>query len=949
MKRFLLILGVCAAPAPLLAQTTAPPAPRPAAATPAGEVRLDEPLPVDPAVTVGTLPNGLRYYIRENRRPEKRAELRLAVDAGSILEDDSQLGLAHFAEHMAFNGTRNFEKHELIQYLESIGMRFGADLNAYTSFDETVYMLTVPTDSAAPLRTAMQILEDWAHGVSFDADEIEKERGVVIEEWRLGQGAGERMRKQYFPVMFRDSRYADRLPIGTRDVLATFDHDELIRYYRDWYRPDLMAVIAVGDFDKAEVERLIHEHFGRIPAPSAPRERAYFEVPDHDETYVAIATDPEATGTSVQVEWKLPPPPEGTVEAYRASIVRSLYTGMFNARLGEIAQKADPPFIGAGSSHSPLIRTRHSYTLGAAVPDGGAETGLDAILTEAARVAQHGFTATELGRRKTNMLRAYERAYAERDRSESDGYADEYTRAFLEGEAIPGIEYEYALMQQLLPGIELDEINALAGEWMTDRSRVVIVLAPERNDVTLPTRESLLAVFDVVAAKEIAPHDDIVAGDALIAELPAPGRIVTSRDVPGTDAVLHTLSNGVRVYMLPTTHKNDEVLVSAYSPGGLSLVPDSLYPSALFAGQLIQISGLGDMDAIQLSKALTGKVARVAAGAGETSEVLSGMASPQDIETLLQLIHLHFTAPRSDSTAYESFMARMRASIANRDASPEVAFSDTFSTTLWQYHPRARPQTQAFLDEIDRATSFEIYRDRFADAGDFTFAFVGAFDPDALKPLVELYLGSLPSLGREENPRDTGMRPVRGVVEKTVRRGVEDRAQTRITFTGPFDYSPQNMTALSLMVSVLDVRLRDVLREDMGGTYGVSISRSTQQFPEGRYSISIAFGTAPDRLDELVDAVFAEIERLKADGPDTTVLANVKEQQRRAHENALQNNQYWAGILMREAELGEPPASALQHPQRVGAVAADHVRDAARRYFDMENYVRVSLLPETSQ
>jgi zinc protease len=926
-----LLLAVCAtatAPGTGLAQSAAP-------------------LPVDPNVTVGTLPNGVRYYIRENRRPEQRAELRLVLNAGSILEDETQQGLAHFVEHMAFNGTRNFDKQALVAYLESIGMRFGADLNAYTSFDETVFMLTVPTDTEQPLRTAMQILEDWAHGVAFDPAEIDKERGVVIEEWRLGQGAGERMRQQYFPVLFRDSRYAERLPIGRREVLASFAHDELLRFYRDWYRPDLMAVIAVGDFDRSDVERMIREHFGRIPATAAPREREYFGVPDHDETLVAIATDREATGTSVQVEWKQPPQPAGTVAAYRADVVRSLFTRMLNARLGEIAQKADPPFIGAGASYGSIIRTRDTFSLGASVQNGGVEHGLDAILTEGERVARHGFTATELERARINMLRGYERAHAERDRSESDMYADEYTRAYLEGEAIPGIEYEYELIQQLLPGIALDEVNALARQWMTDRSRVVIVVAPERDGVVLPTRESLLAVFDVVARKQIAPYDDVVADDALIPVLPAAGSIVGTRTVPGIDgAELIELSNGVRVYLLPTTHKADEVLIGAYSPGGVSLVPDSIYPSAIFAGQLVALSGLGSMDAIQLNKALTGKVARVSATPGEFSELISGMASPRDVETMLQLVHLNFTAPRNDSIAYESFISRVRASLANRDASPEVAFSDTFSTTYWQYHPRARPQTVAFIDEIDRTTAFRVFRDRFADASDFTFAIVGALDPAELKPLVAQYLGSLPALRRDERPRDTGMRPARGVVEKTVRRGVEPKAQTRITFNGAFDYSPADVVTLSLMVAVLDMKLRDVLREDMGGTYGVSISRSVQQFPEPRYSVSIAFGTEPDRLEELVAAVFAEIERLKADGPDATALANVKEQQRRSHQNALQQNQYWLGILLREAELGEAPAVALEHPARVDAVTAAQVRDAARRYLDVGNYVRVSLVPE---
>ncbi|MEX1181798.1 MAG: insulinase family protein [Gemmatimonadota bacterium] len=904
------------------------------------------PLPVDPAVTVGTLANGLRYYIRENGRPENRAELRLVVNAGSILEDESQRGLAHFVEHMAFNGTRNFEKHELIEYLESIGMRFGADLNAYTAFDETVYMLQVPTDTAGPLETAMQILEDWAHGVTFDAAELDLERGVVVEEWRLGQGADERMRKQYFPVLFRNSRYAERLPIGEREVLLSFPREEAVRFYEDWYRPDLMAVVAVGDFDRDAVEALIRTHFSRLPAAAAPRPRIEYGVPDHAETRVAIATDAEATGTVVQVEWKQPSGEEGTYDAYRRDLLRGLFTSMLNARLAEIAQRPDPPFLGAGSAYGSLVRTRDTYTLGAAVQNGGVETGLTAVLTEGERVARHGFTATELERHSANLLRAYERAYAERDNSESAGHAAEYTRAYLDGEAIPGIAYEHALVQELLPGIAADEVNALAEQWVTDSSRVVVVMAPARADVALPTHESLLAVFDAVDSSRIDPYRDVVADAQLMAPPASGGRVVSEREVPGLAATLIELANGVEVYLMPTTHRDDEVLVSAWSPGGLSLVPDSLYPSGLFAGQLVQISGLADMDAVQLQKALAGKIARVSAGAAEHAEAMNGMASPRDLESLLQLIHLHFTAPRSDSSAYTSFMSRARASLANRDASPEVAFSDTFTATLWQHHPRARPQTVALLDEIDRAAASRIYRERFANAGDFTFAFVGAFEPAVLRPLLEQYLGSLPASQQEDEVRDTGLRTVRGVVEKTVRRGVEPKSQTRIAFTGPFEHSAAARTALAIMADVLDMRLRDVLREDMGGTYGVSIGESTYRVPAGRYVVSIAFGTAPERLDELTQAVFAEIEKLKQDGPDPTTLASVKEQQRRAWETGLQRNAFWLGVLMAEAETGEPAAASLQHLERVEAVTAADVRAAARRFLDLGNYVRVSLVPE---
>jgi zinc protease len=906
-----------------------------------------EQLPVDPNVTVGALPNGVRYYIRENRRPEKRAELRLAVNAGSILEDDAQQGLAHFVEHMAFNGTRNFEKQELVSYLESIGMRFGSHLNAYTSFDETVYMLQVPTDSLTQLATAIQILEEWAHLVTFDEAEIDKERGVVMEEWRLGQGAGERMRKQYFPILFKDSRYAERLPIGTPEVLQSFARDEAVRFYRDWYRPDLMAVIAVGDFDRHDVERMIREHFGRIPAHPSPRERALYDVPDHAETLVAIATDVEATNTVIEVDWKHPSEPEGTLGAYRASLLHSLYGRMINARFGEIMQKPDAPFLGAGSSYGNLIRTKSIYSLGAAAHSGQVERALEAILTEGERVARHGFTASELEREKTNLLRGYERAFAERDKTESSSLAREYVGAFLTGEPIPGIEVEYELVQSLLPGVTVEELNSLARRWMSDRSKVVIVTAPEHERAKLPANDALLAVFDRVAATQIQAYVDDVAEAPLIESAPTPGRIVASRAVEGVDATLLELSNGIRVYLKPTTFKDDEIIMSAYSPGGLSLVSDDDYVSGAFSAQLINISGLGSMDQIQLQKTLAGKAATVSSGAGEYSEAFNGRASPRDLETMMQLIYLRFMAPRSDTSAFESFMTRMRGMLANRDASPEVAFSDTFTLTLWQNHPRAQPQTVAWLERIDQETAYRIYRDRFANAGDFTFAFVGAFDPQEIRPLVEQYIASLPSTDGVDTPRDNGLRPVRGVVEKVVRKGLEQKSQTRVTFTGPFEYTRENRLAITAMVDILDMKLRDVLREDLGGTYGVGISQNTTRFPEGRYTVSVAFGSAPERLEELVAAVFAEIERLKAEGPDAAAFAKMKEQQRRGYETSLQRNEFWTSVLMREAETGESAAGALDFVDRLNALTPAQIQQAARLYLDTANYVRVSLLPQT--
>ncbi|MGH7506280.1 MAG: insulinase family protein, partial [Longimicrobiales bacterium] len=633
-------------------------------------------LPVDPAVTVGELENGLRYYVRANGRPEKRAELMLVVNAGSVLEEEDQRGLAHFVEHMAFNGTANFPKQALVDYLESIGMRFGADLNAYTSFDETVYMLTVPTDTGTALERGIQILEDWAHAQVFDREEIEKERGVVIEEWRLGQGAAARMRDELFPVLFHGSRYAERLPIGDTAVLSSFAPESLERFYRDWYRPGLMAVIAVGDFDAGRVASLIEERFSDIPAATDPRERALYPVPDHDETLVSIASDPEATNSIVQVFYKRAHHEERTVGEYRQSLVERLYDGMLNARLAEIAQQPDPPFLGAGASGGAIIRTKDAYILGAGVPDGGIERGLEALLTEAERVARHGFTATELERRKADLLRGYEVAYAERDKSNSATYAQEYSRAYLEGEPIPGIAYEYEIAKRYVPGIELAEVNAHARETMSG-SRVIAVQAPEKADVALPAEQALLAIFDAVKAKEIAPYEDVVAVAPLVANPPAPGSVTGETRHDAIGVVEWTLSNGARVFIKPTDFKNDEVLFRGFSPGGSSLAPDSLVIDAMLATLAVQQGGLGAMSLIELNKELAGKATQVTPYIGDMDEGIAGQASPRDLETMLQLAYLYFTSPREDTATFQSIRTRIKASIANRDANPQTAFNDT--------------------------------------------------------------------------------------------------------------------------------------------------------------------------------------------------------------------------------------------------------------------------------
>ena len=736
--------------APLVAQNATPTSP---AAKPEP---LTATLPVDPKVKIGTLPNGIRYYIRKNLKPEKRAELRLVVNAGAVLETDNQLGLAHFVEHTAFNGTTHFAKNDLVKYLQSIGVRFGADLNAYTGFDETVYILPIPTDTARIVDQAFTILEDWAHGQVFDSTEVVNERGVVREEWRLGKGAGDRMLHQWLPTALKGSIYAERLPIGNEQSIMTATPARLRSFYKNWYRPDLQAVVAVGDFDVAAIEAQIKKHFSGIPkaAANAPK-RTLADVPGNKEPLIAIASDKEATGSDVELIFKLPVEKTKTVGDYRRDLMERLYLGMLNTRLDEITQKPDAPFLGAGASKGGFVgRSTEGFTLAAGVKDGGIDRGLEALLVEAKRVDQFGFLESELDRQKQSMVRGYERAYAEREKTQSAGLVGEYVNNYLTGEAIPGIEYEYKLVQQLVPTITLADVNKLASKWITDENRVIIAQTPEKDGVKVPTRAELLAVFASASKTPVTAYTENLSSEALLAKVPTGGKVVSSRSVPSINVTEWKLSNGVRVLVKPTDFKADEVLFSAQSPGGSSLASDADYMSASLASQIIPRGGLGQFSAVDLQKKLTGKVASASVTIGETSEGLSGRASPKDIETMFQLIYLDFTAPRRDTAVFVALKNQVAPYLENRGSSPDEVFSDTVQVTMSQHHFRARPLTALTFGEVSLDKAFAFYNDRYADASDFTFVFVGNIDTLTLKPLVEKYLGGLPSTGRKETFRD---------------------------------------------------------------------------------------------------------------------------------------------------------------------------------------------------
>ena len=904
-------------------------------------------LPADSAVLRGVLPNGLRYLVRHNGRPVHRAELRLVVNAGSILETDAQRGVAHFVEHMAFNGTKRFPKSSIVNFLERIGMRFGADVNAYTSFDETVYMLQVPTDTARLLNTGLDILEDWTQAITFDSTEIRKERGVVIEEWRTGRNASTRVQNRQLPAMLRGSRYADRLPIGTRENLEQFPDSVARAFYRDWYRPDLMTVVAVGDFDTEAMVRSIRERFGRIPAAQSPKPRTYADVPGHDDTIVSIESDREYPSASIALLWLRPRDSTRTVADYRRNLVSGIYDAMVNARLGELAQRPDAPFAFAGSGRGAFVRTRNAYQLFAVVKEGGFTQAAAAVLAEAERIARFGFTQTELARVRTNYLRSLEQAYAERDKTNSANFASQYVGEALNGGPLLSIGETQQLARELLPTIALPELNALARASFTETDRVVLVAAPERPDVHLPDAKAVLDVFAQARGTTLTAYVDSSSDAPLVPSPPVPGRIVRERTLPGTGILEWTLSNGGRVLLKPTDFKADEVLLGGQRPGGASLVADRDVLDADLSDVALSSGGLGQFNEIALGKRLTGKRVWVSTALDENGERLRGTASSRDVETLFQLAWLRLTAPRMDSTAWIATKNQFRAAMINQRNSPESAFDDTTTVTMAQHHPREHLMSPATLDSVTLPRMLAVHNERFAAPGDFAFFLVGSFTPDSVRPLVARYLASLPAGHRTEKPRDNGISPPPGAVSRTVRRGVEPKGQTRLIFTSPCRYSYPNRVILGALEDLLEIRLREALREDKGGTYGVNVSAHCSAQPTQRASFSVSFGSAPERTDELVAATFAVIDSVKAGAISDSNMTKVRQIRVRSHETELRQNGSWLGAMMDADEDHRDQRDFLRIPALVTSVTKAQLRAAAKEYLRREQVARFTLLPES--
>jgi zinc protease len=909
---------------------------------------LSKKVPLDPNVRVGKLKNGLTYYIRKNEEPKNRAELRLAIKAGSILETDEQQGLAHFMEHMNFNGTKNFPKNELVNFLQTTGVRFGADLNAYTGFDETVYMLPIPTDSAGLLDKGLQVLEDWAHGALLDPTEIEKERGVVLEESRMGKGAQQRMRDKYLKMILNNSRYSERLPIGKDSILKSFKPETIKAFYTDWYRPDLMAVIAVGDFDVDKVEATIKQKFSSMTLSAKAKKRTEYKIPLDGSTNVAVVTDPEYPQNVIQLIYKQPGSKEKTLKDVRDNFAPALYNAMMGQRMQELTQKANPPFLYGGSQYGDFLGDLESYTSIALAKDASSmETALNALLEENARVQKFGFTQPELDRAKKDFMNNIEQYYKERDKTKSSVHVQEYLDHFLHEKPFMGAQGYFDLVQKHLDGVTLNEVNTLAKKYITDKNRSVVIMGPEKSKSEIPTEAKILKLL-AETGKNVTAYVDDVLDSPLLATEPKAGKVVSEKAFPKLEMTELTLSNGVKVMLKPTDFKNDEILIKATAKGGYSLFPGER-ETGMFASYLIQSGGVGPYNQTQLQKFLAGKTVNGGPFLSELTEGVGGSTNPKDLETTLQLVYAYFTEPRKDADVVKGLLTNQKAYLENmqKTLTPEKVFSDSLNAVLTSNNPDRKPLTPESIDKINLDRAVEIYKDRFADASDFVFTLVGAFKIEEIKPLLEKYLGSLPSTDRDDTFRHPNIYPPKGRIEKTIYKGLEPKSRVSMIASGEYEYNPQNNIQIQALQEVLQIKLIEALREEESGVYGVGVSESTDKFPTGHYRFSISFGCAPENVDKLVKRTQEEISKIKQSGADKKDIDKFVAETNRKMETALKTNGFWLNYLDNNTFLGDDLNEVFMQDELLKSITVESTKAAANKYFNDDNFIKVVLMPET--
>lgn len=866
------------------------------------------PLPVDKNVRIGQLDNGLTYYIRHNKLPENRAEFYIAQKVGSILEEPQQRGLAHFLEHMAFNGTKNFPGDDkglgVIPWCETVGIKFGTNLNAYTSIDETVYNISnAPIDRTGVLDSCLLILHDWSNYILLKDDEIDKERGVIREEWRSRNSGMLRVYTDLLPTIYQGDKYADCMPIGSIDVINNFPYKDIRDYYHKWYHPDLQGIVIVGDIDVDTVEAKLKAVFADVQKPVNPAERTYYPVADNKEPIVAIGTDKEVDDPSIEIYFKQDATPDSEKNnvGYLASqYMTSMISSMLNARLSELVQSANPPFTRASSYYSDFFvaKTKEAFALSASSKADGIETALKTLLQETERARRFGFTESEYARARANYLQSLESAYNEREKTKHGSYVREYVQNFLNGEPIPGIEAEYAMMNQLAPNIPLQAMNMVMQQLVPDSNQVVIIAGPAKEGLKYPTKEEVINLLKGMKDLDLQAYVDKVSDEPLMKEAPKGGKIISEKegDIYGSTKLV--LSNGVTVYVKKTDFKADEIRMKGTSLGGKSIFPDKDALNFAVMDNVIAVGGLGNFSQVDLTKVLAGKKVSVNAGLGATTENVFGTCSPKDFETMMQLTYLTFTAPRKDAEAFESFKNRMKAQLESAQANPLSSINDSLQKAMYNNHPRVVMMKPEMVDQIDYDRILEMYNDRFKDASDFTFYFVGNIDLETAKPLIAEYLGALPAINRKETFKDTKMSIRKGVYKNEYAKEQQTPTATIVfLYSGRAPYTLKNDILLSFATQVLDMVYTEEVREKEGGTYGVNCFGDLQKYPKEQLLLQIVFQTDPAKKDKLAGIVVDELKKLAAEGPSDVHLQKVKEYMLKKYADNQKENGYWMNNL----------------------------------------------------
>lgn len=905
-------------------------------------------VPTDPALVTGKLDNGLTYYIRRNASPAHRLELRLVVKAGSVLEDEDQQGLAHFVEHMAFNGSTHFKRQELVSFLQSIGVQFGADLNAYTSFDETVYTLSLPTGQRQHMETAFTVLEDWAHGVRFDDADIEKERAILLEEMNLRGGAAERIERQLRPRLFNGAKYAERLPIGKADILRHAPPEAIRRFYRDWYRPNLMAVVVVGDIAPGEAERLIKAHFAALANPVPARPRDEVAIPLNEKPGALVAVDPEAGGNTLSLRYAVEPAPRrGSVGVFRERMLQGMLSELLTDRLGDIARSPDAPFSWASVGIAYVNPYYRFFFMDAGLNERGPATALPALSRAAIQARQYGFSAAEFERVRQRRMRGYENMFNERAGVHSIDYAGEYVRNFIGGETLPSRETEYQLASSLLAEISLDDVNAAARSVIpADGARLVLyrgIDSPSR-----PSGDQLLAALEGAWHAPVDAWADQGKALQLMAMMPAPGRVVSRTRDAALDLTRLVLSNGVQVVLKPTGLQRDQVLLGATRDGGLVQFAPQDLPCARYADFMAGAMGAGMLSPAELRRSLAGIEFSLGTNTNIYTDTIDGWsgANRRDIETMLQVLWLRFMQVRRDPALFQTFAQNEAIRLTNAENLPVNQVDHAVIDGLFgkqDYAPHVL--APADIKAVDLDCSLRLYRQRFASAAGFTFILVGSFDVDTIIPLLETYLGSLPAGPRAPPPRDVGVRPARGIIRREVHAG--DQGGFRLDFVGEAEFSEAEDLRLSALADIMNLRIIEVLRSRLGLVYQGEVSYSLNRLPYPEYSLTVTLPTTPEHLPQVRAAIFAEIERMQRDGPTIEELEKVRLAWLENYRKSMQDNGYWLNHLREKLFDGIDPRHILQFEEQARALTPEQVRETARRRFDLANYLELTLIPAT--